>query len=167
MKSWQVLQAATEHVGIKAVAAKLNLSAALVYKWCQESPQYDPYSSGARNPLDRVRAIYEITRDPRVVNWLCNAADGFFVPNPRHDPRGQDAHLLDATQRVVEEFGELLATVSRSFENDGRITVEEADKIRQSWEELKSQAECFVVSCERGLFDRRDGRRRDTLEGPG
>ncbi len=167
MKSWEVLQAATERVGVKAVAAKLNLSPALVYKWCQQAQQDDPDSSGARNPLDRVRAIYEITRDPLVVNWLCNAADGFFVQNPRPDPRGQDAQLLGSTQRVVEEFGELLATVSRSYENDGRITSEEADRIRQSWEELKSQAECFVLACERGLFDRRDERSRYPSSGRG
>lgn len=145
-------------MGVKAVAARLNLSTALVYKWCQEAQQDDPDASGVRNPLDRVRAIYEVTGDPRIVNWLCNAAGGFFVQNPGVDPRGQDTRLLDSTQRVVEEFGELLSTVSRSYENDGRISREEADRIRQSWEDLKTQAEQFVVACERGLFDRRDGR---------
>jgi len=68
--------------------------------------------------------------------------------------------LLGTTQRVVEDFGDLLAAISRSIENDGVITTEEADSIRQSWERLKTQAECFVVACERGLYRQpRRGRR--------
>ena len=60
---------------------------------------------------------------------------------------------------MVEEFGELLANVSRSIENDGQITADEADSIRQSWELLKTQAECFVIACERGMYLNRGGRR--------
>jgi hypothetical protein len=167
LKSWEVLHEATQRVGVKALAARLRLSAALIYKWCQEAQQDDPDSSGTRNPLDRVRVIYEVTGDPRVVNWLCSAAGGFFVQNPQADPRGQDAHLLESTQRVVEEFGELLSAVSRSYENDGRVSIDEADHIRQSWEDLKTQAEQFVVACERGLFDRPDGRGQDAPPGRG
>jgi len=152
MESWEVLREATDRVGAKAVAAKLGLSTALVYKWCQEPPTHDPEASGARNPLDRTRILYETTRDARLINWLCNAADGFFVPNPHPLPEPLEEQLLGTTQRVVEDFGQLLSEISRSIENDGLITKGEADKIRQSWEHLKGQAECFVVACERGLY---------------
>ena len=54
MKSWEVLKEATEGVGVKALAARLKLSHAMVYKWCQESPKDEPDASGARNPLDRL-----------------------------------------------------------------------------------------------------------------
>jgi hypothetical protein len=53
---------------------------------------------------------------------------------------------------VVEDFGELLTAVSSSIENDGQITPEEADRIRQTWESLKTEAERFVVACERGIY---------------
>lgn len=152
MKSWEVLKDAVDRVGVKAVAAKLNLSAALVYKWCQESPHDAAAASGALNPLDRVREVYEVTQDPAIINWLCGAAGGHFVPNPRVEPGHAEGHLLATTQRVVENFGKLLARVSGSIENDGRITVGEARSIRQSWEELKRAAEMFVVACERGLY---------------
>jgi hypothetical protein len=153
VKSWEVLRDAVESIGVKAVAARLKLSTALVYKWCQEPPtEGEPRSSGARNPLDRLREVFQVTNDTRLVNWLCNTAGGFYIANPVVTPGDEEEQLLGTTQRMVEEFGELLANVSRSIENDGQITADEADSIRQSWERLKSQAECFVVACERGMY---------------
>lgn len=152
MKSYEVLGQAIEKVGVKTLAAKLKLSTALVYKWCQESPGDDPGASGARNPLDRIRDIYDATQDELLINWICNIADGFFVRNPDFKPSERQEQLLDATQRMVREFGDLLQVVSRSFENDGQISREEAENIRQTWETLKRQAEGFVVACERGFY---------------
>jgi hypothetical protein len=159
MESWQILSEAVSRVGVKTVAARLKLSPALVYKWCQPppSPQH-PDRSGARNPLDRLRILLELTRDTRIVNWLCNAAGGFFVPNPHPVDGPPEEELLGATQRVVEDFSEVLRQISRSIENDGRITSDEADLIRQSWERLKSRAEQFVVACERGQYSFAGGR---------
>ena len=37
MLSHEVLRRAAEPIGVKALAAKLRLSPAMVYKWCQES----------------------------------------------------------------------------------------------------------------------------------
>ncbi len=155
MESWEVLKAAIETIGVKAVAAKLQVSAALVYKWCQPARANDPDASGAHNPLDRLRVIHELTGDPEVVNWLCQVAGGFFVPNPHREPVPKAEELLGVTQQVVEDFGGLLADVSQSIENDGIITRTEADRIRGAWEPLKRHAESFVVGCERGLFAKR------------
>lgn len=158
MKSWEVLREASDKVGVKALAAKLNLSAALVYKWCQESPADDPGGSGARNPLDRVKEIYDFTGDPRVVHWLCQQAGGFYVANPLVEPGAAEQHLLATTQRVVNDFSEMLTAVSASVENDGQISSNEAEQIRRSWDSLKSTAESFVVACERGMY--RSAKRR-------
>lgn len=152
MKSWEVLRDAVEKVGVKGLAAKLNLSAALVYKWCQSPAQDDPDASGARNPLDRVKLIYDVTQDAGIVNWLCHEAGGFYVRNPEVRPHEIEEHLLGTTQRIVKEFGDMLGEVSKSIANDGRITSEEAERIRQAWEKLKTTAECMVVACERGLY---------------
>lgn len=159
VKSWEILREATDRVGVKAIAAKLKISTALVYKWCQEPAGDDPDASGARNPLDRIRILFEETRDPRIINWLCQVADGFFVHNPKVDLGDREEHLLGTTQRFVQSFSELLANISRSIENDGLITADESIVIRESWERLKYHAESFVVACERGDFSRRDHRR--------
>ena len=152
MKSWEVLREAADRIGVKALAAKLNLSTALVYKWCQESPREEPGSSGARNPLDRLKEIYDATEDDHVVNWICHEAGGFYVKNPTVKPGAAEENLLTVTQRMVIDFGDLLAAISRSIENDGQITADEADHIRRAWESLKTKAECLVVACEQGMY---------------
>jgi len=56
MKSYDVIRQAVEEPGVKAVAAALKVSPALVYKWCEPPASTDdPDQSGAKNPLDRVR----------------------------------------------------------------------------------------------------------------
>jgi hypothetical protein len=155
MKSYEVLREAAEKVGVKSLAAELKLSPALIYKWCQEPGGGGDDSadgSGARNPLDRLSEIVRLTRHVPVVNWLCHEADGFFVHNPPAAPRDLDHDLLASTQQLVENFSRLLAEVSRSAADDHRISADEAQRIRATWERLKTHAETFVVACERGVY---------------
>ena len=156
MKSWEVLRQAADGIGVKALAAKLKLSPALVYKWCQESNKDDPDSSGARNPLDRLAEIVDATDRSTVVRWLCHEAGGYFVRNPPAHAGDIETELLRDTQGVVLEFSKLLSTVTRSIEDDGQIESKEADLIRSKWEALKSTAESFVVSCEIGRYHEDD-----------
>src|SRR2546425_12572232 len=83
MKSFDVIRQAVDEPGVKAVAAALKVSPALVYKWCEPPAEADdPDQSGAKNPLDRVREMYMLTKDIRLVRWLCNEAGGVYVSNP-------------------------------------------------------------------------------------
>ncbi|MBI4580863.1 MAG: hypothetical protein HY718_14235 [Planctomycetes bacterium] len=148
----EVLRQATDKIGVKALAAELKLSPALVYKWCQPFDPEDPDSSGARNPLDRLAQIVHLTGDMDVVNWLCRQAGGFFAPNPEVDVRNFHTDLLVGTQQLVKEFSDMLEEVSRSIADDGAIAVHEATRIRKHWETLKRVAESFVVGSESGLF---------------
>ena len=155
--SWDVMRDAADRIGVKALAARLHLSTALIYKWCQEPPSDDePAASGARNPLDRLRAVYEATGDRELINWMCQVANGFYVVNPSVEPDEQEERLLTVTQRMVDDFGRLLSDISRGIEDDGEISADEAKRIRRSWERLKGKAERFVVACERGLYGPRE-----------
>ena len=149
MNSHEVIKKSVGDLGVKSVAADLGLSSSLIYKWCQPSDTED--ASGADNPLDRLARIYELTQDPGPIAWLCQQADGYFVPNA---PLQQtDAvPLLHMTRRIVREFSDLLDVLTESIENDGKIDLNEAEKIRIEWEELKSSAESFAASCERGAY---------------
>ena len=157
MRSDEVLKRAADRIGVKALAAELRLSAALVYKWCQESDPNDPDASGARNPLDRLSDIVRTTGDPAVLNWLCHEAGGFYVVNPVEHPPDLRTELLVNTQRLVKEFSQLLLTVTKSIEDDGEIEPAEADRIRDAWEMLKGTVEAFTVACERSVFHSRPG----------
>lgn len=156
MRSYEVLKRAADIVGVKALAAELRLSPALVYKWCQEWDPNDPDASGARNPLDRVSDIVRITGDREVVRWLCHEAGGFLVSNPSEPPIDVGTELLVNTQRLVKEFSQLLLTVTKSIEDDGEIEPMEADRIRNAWELFKGTVEAFTVACERGVYRSRD-----------
>lgn len=152
MRSYEVLRESVDEIGVKALAGALRLSPALIYKWCQESSQNDPDASGTRNPLDRLADIVKATGSTDVVNWLCHESGGFFVSNPTPSDSNIQTELLMTTQRLVQEFSQLLITVTKSIEDDGEVDPAEADRIRQAWERLKSSAEAFTVACECGLY---------------
>jgi len=154
MKSYEVIRGAVDEIGVKAVAAALKVSPALVYKWCEPAAEHDdPEASGAKNPLDRVREMYLQTKDIRVIRWLCNEAGGFFVANPvPHLRQGIDETIFGETRLMVRDFSELLDAVTESVEDDAHIDNHEADEIRQKWEDLKACVEQFVISCEKGHF---------------
>jgi hypothetical protein len=155
MKSYDVIRQAVDEPGVKAVAAALKVSPALVYKWCEPpADEEDPDQSGAKNPLDRVREMYLLTKDIRLIRWLCNQADGFFVSNPVPDIRKTlDEQIFTETRSMVREFSELLDTVTESVEDDPGIDPDEADQIRQKWEDLKACLEKFVIRCEKGHYN--------------
>jgi hypothetical protein len=154
MKSHEVIRQAVEEQGVKAVAAALKLSPALVYKWCEPPAEHDdPDQSGTKNPLDRVRELFHKTRDIHLIRWLCNESGGFFVPNPAPETRrSPDESVLNETKTMVREFSDLLHAVTESVDNDSKIDLKEADDIRQKWEDLKSCVEHFVLGCEKGFF---------------
>ncbi len=154
MKSHEVIRQAVDEPGVKTVAAALRVSPALVYKWCEPPADVDgPDQSGARNPLDRVREMYLLTRDIRLVRWLCNEAGGFFCANPVPELRKNlDAAIFSETRGMMRDFSELLDVITESTEDDPGIDPDEADLIRQRWEDLKACAEKFVVACEKGHY---------------
>jgi hypothetical protein len=154
MKSFDVIRQAVDEPGVKSVAAALRVSPALVYKWC-EAPagDEDPDQSGAKNPLDRVREMYMLTKDIRLIRWLCNEAGGFFISNPVPELRKSlEESVFAETRAMVRDFSELLDTVTESVEGDSAITADEAEKIREKWEDLKACVERLVVASEKGHY---------------
>ena len=149
MNSHEVIKKSVSDLGVKSVASDLGLSTSLIYKWCQ--PTDTEIASGADNPLDRLARIYELTQDTGPITWLCQKADGFFVPNAAHQ-KIDAIPLLHMTRRIVREFSDLLDVLTESIENDGRIDLNEAEKIRVEWEKLKSSAESFTAACEKGAY---------------
>jgi hypothetical protein len=147
MDSHEVISKAVERTSFKEVAAQMGVSLSLAYKWSQPD---EMQGSGTANPLDRVRQLYEITRDPQIMQWLCHKANGVFVQNPSGGgPRGME--LMPATQEIVQQFADLLTAISKAA-SDNRITHEEAEHIRSVWDELKRFTEGFVRLCEKGDF---------------
>ena len=156
MKSYEVIRHAVDGPGVKSVAAGMKVSAALVYKWCEPAAdEADPDQSGTKNPLDRVGELFAQTKDAKLVRWVCNLAGGFFVPNPLPPAGSLEQNMYRQTRTLVRDFSELLDTVTESMENDHQVDLNEADTIRQKWEDLKCNVEHFVLLCEKGHFLRK------------
>ncbi len=153
MKSHEVLKEVIEAVGTKRVAYDLRVSTSLVYKWCAEPPvDLADEASGARNPLDRILHLVESTGNSRLIEWLCNQRDGYFVENVELEEPINEAYISH-TRILLAEFSELLQVMSDSIATEGRIDAKEATEIRRQWHRLQGRGESFVRSCETGVFD--------------
>jgi len=147
MQSHELLREVLQKTSAKRVAADLDLSLSMIYKWA-EADEGD--GSGATNPLDRIEALIRSTNDLRLVQWICQRAGGFFILNPKTNQPHPD-FLIPATNEIVQEFADLLAVIAIAA-GDNEITQKEAKVIRARWEELKSVTEGFVTCCEEGNF---------------
>lgn len=148
MQSYEMLREVFKKTSAKQVAADLNLSLSMIYKWAE--PPEPGVGSGAVNPLDRIVALHQSTHDRRIVQWICQQAGGFFILNPKTD-KPHPSYLIPATNEIVQEFADLLSVIAMAAA-DNQITRKEAEGIRARWEELKSVTESFVACCEEGNF---------------
>jgi hypothetical protein len=147
MQSHELLREVLQKCSAKQVAADLNLSLSMIYKWAEPD---EGDGSGSVNPLDRIEALLRSTQDRRIVQWICQRAGGFFIQNPKTD-KPQPEFLIPATNEIVQEFADLLAVIAVAAA-DNEITSKEAKSIRARWEELKIVTEGFVACCEEGNF---------------
>ncbi len=150
MQSHEVLREVLKTTSAKQIAADLGLSLSLIYKWT-EPPERDS-GSGANNPLDRLGQLLRSTGDPRIAQWVCEQAGGFYIRNPESLRHG--GQLIPMTNDIVQEFADMLATISKATA-DNTITSAEARTIRRRWEDLKSVTERFVHAAESGNFGAR------------
>lgn len=148
MHSHELLREIFQKCSPKQVAAELGLSLSMIYKWAE--PADTSAGSGSTNPLDRIDALLHCTNDPRLIQWICQRAGGFFILNPKIN-KPHPSYLIPATNEIVQEFADLLAVIA-SAAADNQITQKEASDIRARWEELKSVTESFVACCEEGNF---------------
>lgn len=151
MESYEIFKEAFKRSSPKAVASELGISLSLVYKWAQEQSET---GSGSRNPLDRLLEIIRLTEEPRIIEWLCEKSDGYFVRNPPSSCE-QGFEVLPATNEIVAQFSELLSQISQAA-LDSSITLDEAKDIRAQWDRLKCYGEGFVRCCEEGDFTQMD-----------
>jgi hypothetical protein len=147
MQSHELLREVLHQASTKQVAADLGLSMSLIYKWAEPTTET---GSGTVNPLDRIEALIRSTGDERIIQWIAQRAGGFFIRNPKNSwPHPH--FLVPATNRIVQEFADLLAVIATAA-NDNHISERESKTIRARWEDLKSVTEGFVRCCEEGNF---------------
>jgi hypothetical protein len=148
MQSHELLREVLRTASAKQISADLGLSLSMVYKWAE--PRDSAAASGSANPLDRLEALIKSTKDPRLAQWVCERAGGFFVHNPKSH-RPHPYFLIPETNKIVQEFANMLAVIAEAA-GDNHITKSETKNIRARWEELKTVTEGFVHCAEEGNF---------------
>lgn len=159
MESYEIFKDAFKKCSPKEIASELGVSLSLVYKWAQEQ---SASGSGSRNPLDRLLEIIRLTDEPRIIEWLCEKNDGYFIRNPESNCQ-KGFEVLPATNEIVSQFGSLLTRISQAA-LDQSITPDEAEEIRQQWDKLKCYGEGFVRCCEEGDFEKMDEKKEPPEE---
>ena len=147
MESYEIFKEAFKKCSPKEIASELGVSLSLVYKWAQEQSES---GSGSRNPLDRLLQVIRLTQEMRIIDWLCEKNDAYFVRNPPTSC-AQGFQVLPATNEIVAQFSGLLSQIAQAA-LDNSITLSEAEDIRQQWDRLKCYGEGFVRCCEEGDF---------------
>jgi hypothetical protein len=147
MHSYDVMKEVLKKTSAKQIAAEMNLSLSLIYKWAE--PPEDDSGSGTSNPLERVGQLIRVTGDTRIAQWVCEQANGFFIRNPQSLPPVHT--LIPVTNDIVQEFADMLATIAQASA-DNAISKDEAKTIRRRWEELKTVTEGFVRAAETGNY---------------
>lgn len=147
MESYEIFKEAFKKSSPKEIASELGVSLSLVYKWAQEQSES---GSGSRNPLDRLLEIVRLTGELRLIDWLCEKSDGYFVRNPPSSCE-KGFQVLPATNEIVSQFSNLLSRIAQAA-LDNSITLDEAQEIREQWDRLKCFGEGFVRCCEEGDF---------------
>lgn len=144
MKSHEVLRKVIKDGNAKEIADALGTSQSNVYKWSQDG------ESHRKNPLERLVGLIRATNDMRVLHWLCEQHNGYFVQNPAAKKR-KPLPLSPAQNMVVHQFAEMIALISKAA-SDNAISEDESRKISERWEHLKSLAEGFVNCCRNKNF---------------
>lgn len=147
MKSYELLKEVIEKHGAKTVAAQIGLSVPRIYQWAQPP---EPLGSGATNPLDRIESLLSATQDNRLADWVCQRAGGVFVRDCS-TPEERQQFLKEQSHALIENYAAMIALFSTTSV-DGKITQEEATRIRSEWQRIKSTTELYVRQCEDGTF---------------
>jgi hypothetical protein len=151
----KVLKQAIDRAGPKRVARALDVSLSLVYKWTQPPrTRHNPNSSGARNPLDKLVAIFQLSQDLELIQFICRVARGYYAANPVLTGR-DNMNFVTETVTALNEFADLLHLAEKSLTDDGRIDEDEGRRLRKHWDRLKGRLEHFITACEEGHFDTR------------
>ena len=151
MESYEIFKEAFKKCSPKEIASELGVSLSLVYKWAQEQSEC---GSGSKNPLDRLLQVIRLTQEMRLIDWLCEKNNGYFVRNPPSSC-AKGFQVLPATNEIVSQFSGLLSRIAQAA-LDNSITLDEAEDIRRQWDSLKGYGEGFVRCCEEGDFTMMD-----------
>ena len=147
MKSHELLKSIIKPYGCKQVASALKLSLSIIHKWTQPRPDG---RSAELNPLDRLLALMQATKDLRPLHWLCEQCGGYFV---KHLPLKvwRKLTLAKAVAVVLASMGKYVTLMAQA-ELAGKVSPEMEAKLAVAWQEILTEGGSFMAALKRGAF---------------
>ena len=144
MESKEALKKACEERGVKEIAESLKISPTAIYNQINDPDKNDI--------LNKFVDFVNASGNDTAIEWVCEELNGIFVKNP-NVVATQDSMTPPYVPNALKEFSDVLLEIGKAME-DGKVTVDEAAKIRKEWDELKIVLERFVLACEFGYIDK-------------
>lgn len=128
MNTFEILK---ENITIpkKDLADKLGMSKESLYKWLDGSN---------KSPLDRLEVILDNSDSSAILDYLCQREGGYYMHT-----HSKNVKVSSICAQACKEFGELLAVISNSIEDDV-VTRRELSQIQKEWNDLLNLMQSFL-----------------------
>ena len=128
MNTFEILK---ENITIpkKDLADKLGMSKESLYKWLDGSN---------KSPLDRIEVILDNSDSSAILDYLCQREGGYYMHT-----HSKKVNVSSICAQACKEFGELLAVISNSIEDDV-VTRRELSQIQKEWNDLLNLMQSFL-----------------------
>ena len=143
MDSKQALKLACKSRGVKDIAHDLSLSSSAIYNQINDANKSDILSKF----VDFANAC----ESDIPIQWIAGELNGIFLKNPDIEVK-KDELKESYVPEALQDFGNVIKEIGEAM-SDGKITLDEAEKIRFEWDKLKILLETFVLACEFGFLN--------------
>ena len=143
MNSKQALKLACQDRGIKDIAECLSISPTAIYNQIN-----DP---GKNDILNKFVDFVNACGNDIPIQWAASELNGIFLKNPDIEAKKDEINQTYVPE-ALQDFGNVIKEIGQAME-DGKVTLEEAEKIREEWDKLKVLLETFVLACEFGFLN--------------
>ena len=117
---------------LKAIAEELGVSESYLYRAALPDPEDSETGTGCRFPLKKLISLIRVTGDFCTLDHIENALGRVAIALPRTDSGLTD--ICRMTLASVREFGELMAKVTKSLDDDDISDNELADVLKEGYE---------------------------------
>lgn len=146
MNSKQALKLSCQDRGVKDIAECLSISPTAIYNQINDPDKNDI--------LNKFVDFVNACGNDIPIQWAAAELNGIFLKNPDIEAKKDEINQTYVPE-ALQNFGNVIKEIGQAME-DGKVTLEEAEKIRKEWDKLKILLETFVLACEFGFLDEKE-----------
>lgn len=146
MTSKEALKLACKDRGVKEIAESLCISPTAIYNQINDPDKNDM--------LNKFVDFVNACGNDIPIQWAAGELNGMFLKNPDIEAKKEEINQTYVPE-ALQDFGNVIKEIGEAMA-DGKVTLKEAEAIREQWEKLKVLLETFVLACEFGFLNEKD-----------